>query len=199
MDDVGNQTSCRLAGLRPGTVYFVQVRLVWRLLKWVWLWFHPVNNVVFCFLFFYVGPLQPGGYLRLSQSRDLERVEPSHCCVHAPQRWAPTRNTRTKSAFWFRSQLLNNITSREFRSEFLQIRIKKPHFGSFSAGQSRTGPIRVIFRTKRWELQIKNRTARVLMWLSQEFYQSRTTFSHWKRSNEWPNSFLFPSLALARS
>ncbi|XP_074517568.1 cytokine receptor-like factor 1a isoform X2 [Sebastes fasciatus] len=26
MDDVGNQTSCRLAGLRPGTVYFVQVR-----------------------------------------------------------------------------------------------------------------------------------------------------------------------------
>lgn len=25
MDDVGNQTSCRLAGLRPGTVYFVQV------------------------------------------------------------------------------------------------------------------------------------------------------------------------------
>lgn len=27
MDDVGNQTSCRLAGLRPGTVYFVQVRL----------------------------------------------------------------------------------------------------------------------------------------------------------------------------
>lgn len=27
MNDVGNQTSCRLAGLRPGTVYFVQV---WR-------------------------------------------------------------------------------------------------------------------------------------------------------------------------
>lgn len=27
MDDVGNQTSCRLAGLRPGTVYFVQVWL----------------------------------------------------------------------------------------------------------------------------------------------------------------------------
>ncbi|KAJ7427324.1 Cytokine receptor-like factor 1 [Willisornis vidua] len=26
VDDVGNQTSCRLAGLRPGTVYFVQVR-----------------------------------------------------------------------------------------------------------------------------------------------------------------------------
>ncbi|MEQ2196716.1 Cytokine receptor-like factor 1, partial [Xenoophorus captivus] len=26
MNDVGNQTSCRLAGLRPGTVYFVQVR-----------------------------------------------------------------------------------------------------------------------------------------------------------------------------
>ncbi|XP_052344679.1 cytokine receptor-like factor 1a isoform X1 [Oncorhynchus keta] len=26
MHDVGNQTSCRLAGLRPGTVYFVQVR-----------------------------------------------------------------------------------------------------------------------------------------------------------------------------
>lgn len=26
MDDVGNQTSCRLAGLRPGTVYFVQVQ-----------------------------------------------------------------------------------------------------------------------------------------------------------------------------
>lgn len=26
MDDVGNQTSCRLAGLHPGTVYFVQVR-----------------------------------------------------------------------------------------------------------------------------------------------------------------------------
>lgn len=26
MDDVGNQTSCRLAGLRPGTVYFVQVK-----------------------------------------------------------------------------------------------------------------------------------------------------------------------------
>ncbi|XP_029505059.1 cytokine receptor-like factor 1 [Oncorhynchus nerka] len=26
MDDVGNLTSCRLAGLRPGTVYFVQVR-----------------------------------------------------------------------------------------------------------------------------------------------------------------------------
>ncbi|XP_077587350.1 cytokine receptor-like factor 1a isoform X2 [Stigmatopora nigra] len=26
MDDVGNQTSCRLAGLRGGTVYFVQVR-----------------------------------------------------------------------------------------------------------------------------------------------------------------------------
>ncbi|TNN40000.1 Cytokine receptor-like factor 1 [Liparis tanakae] len=26
MDDVGNQTSCRLAGLRPGTVYFVQSR-----------------------------------------------------------------------------------------------------------------------------------------------------------------------------
>lgn len=25
MDDVGNQTSCRLAGLRSGTVYFVQV------------------------------------------------------------------------------------------------------------------------------------------------------------------------------
>lgn len=25
MDDVGNQTSCRLAGLRAGTVYFVQV------------------------------------------------------------------------------------------------------------------------------------------------------------------------------
>ncbi len=28
MDDVGNQTSCRLAGLRPGTVYFVQVWIV---------------------------------------------------------------------------------------------------------------------------------------------------------------------------
>uniref|UniRef100_A0A4W3HPY9 Cytokine receptor-like factor 1 n=1 Tax=Callorhinchus milii TaxID=7868 RepID=A0A4W3HPY9_CALMI len=26
VDDIGNQTSCRLAGLRPGTVYFVQVR-----------------------------------------------------------------------------------------------------------------------------------------------------------------------------
>ncbi|XP_069378307.1 cytokine receptor-like factor 1b isoform X1 [Paralichthys olivaceus] len=26
VDDVGNQTSCRLAGLKPGTVYFVQVR-----------------------------------------------------------------------------------------------------------------------------------------------------------------------------
>uniref|UniRef100_A0A674N1J5 Cytokine receptor-like factor 1 n=1 Tax=Takifugu rubripes TaxID=31033 RepID=A0A674N1J5_TAKRU len=26
VDDVGNQTSCRLAGLRPGTVHFVQVR-----------------------------------------------------------------------------------------------------------------------------------------------------------------------------
>ncbi|XP_041648161.1 cytokine receptor-like factor 1b [Cheilinus undulatus] len=26
VDNVGNQTSCRLAGLRPGTVYFVQVR-----------------------------------------------------------------------------------------------------------------------------------------------------------------------------
>ncbi|XP_053484312.1 cytokine receptor-like factor 1a isoform X1 [Ictalurus furcatus] len=26
VDDMGNQTSCRLAGLRPGTVYFVQVR-----------------------------------------------------------------------------------------------------------------------------------------------------------------------------
>ncbi|XP_072314165.1 cytokine receptor-like factor 1a isoform X1 [Eucyclogobius newberryi] len=26
IEDVGNQTSCRLAGLRPGTVYFVQVR-----------------------------------------------------------------------------------------------------------------------------------------------------------------------------
>lgn len=26
VDDVGNQTSCRLAGLQPGTVYFVQVR-----------------------------------------------------------------------------------------------------------------------------------------------------------------------------
>lgn len=26
VDDVGNQTSCRLAGLRAGTVYFVQVR-----------------------------------------------------------------------------------------------------------------------------------------------------------------------------
>ncbi|XP_034530115.1 cytokine receptor-like factor 1b isoform X2 [Notolabrus celidotus] len=26
VDDAGNQTSCRLAGLRPGTVYFVQVR-----------------------------------------------------------------------------------------------------------------------------------------------------------------------------
>lgn len=26
MDDVSNQTSCRLAGLKPGTVYFVQVR-----------------------------------------------------------------------------------------------------------------------------------------------------------------------------
>ncbi|XP_070712241.1 cytokine receptor-like factor 1 [Pempheris klunzingeri] len=26
IDDVGNQTSCRLAGLRPGTVYFVEVR-----------------------------------------------------------------------------------------------------------------------------------------------------------------------------
>lgn len=26
VDDVGNQTSCRLAGLRPATVYFVQVR-----------------------------------------------------------------------------------------------------------------------------------------------------------------------------
>lgn len=26
VDDVGNQTSCRLAGLRPGTVYFVKVR-----------------------------------------------------------------------------------------------------------------------------------------------------------------------------
>ncbi|XP_034149804.1 cytokine receptor-like factor 1b isoform X4 [Esox lucius] len=26
VDDVGNQTSCRLAGLRPGTVYFVQLR-----------------------------------------------------------------------------------------------------------------------------------------------------------------------------
>uniref|UniRef100_A0A3P8V024 Cytokine receptor-like factor 1 n=1 Tax=Cynoglossus semilaevis TaxID=244447 RepID=A0A3P8V024_CYNSE len=26
VDDVGNQTSCRLAGLHPGTVYFVQVR-----------------------------------------------------------------------------------------------------------------------------------------------------------------------------
>lgn len=26
IDDAGNQTSCRLAGLRAGTVYFVQVR-----------------------------------------------------------------------------------------------------------------------------------------------------------------------------
>lgn len=26
VDDVSNQTSCRLAGLKPGTVYFVQVR-----------------------------------------------------------------------------------------------------------------------------------------------------------------------------
>lgn len=26
VDDVGNLTSCRLAGLQPGTVYFVQVR-----------------------------------------------------------------------------------------------------------------------------------------------------------------------------
>lgn len=26
LDNVGNQTSCRLAGLKPGTVYFVQVR-----------------------------------------------------------------------------------------------------------------------------------------------------------------------------
>ncbi|XP_043541286.1 cytokine receptor-like factor 1, partial [Chiloscyllium plagiosum] len=26
VDDIGNQTLCRLAGLRPGTVYFVQVR-----------------------------------------------------------------------------------------------------------------------------------------------------------------------------
>ncbi|XP_063313380.1 cytokine receptor-like factor 1 isoform X4 [Pelobates fuscus] len=26
VDDVGNQTSCRLAGLKPGTVYFVQIR-----------------------------------------------------------------------------------------------------------------------------------------------------------------------------
>uniref|UniRef100_A0A672Y363 Cytokine receptor-like factor 1 n=1 Tax=Sphaeramia orbicularis TaxID=375764 RepID=A0A672Y363_9TELE len=26
VDDIGNQTSCRLAGLQPGTVYFVQVR-----------------------------------------------------------------------------------------------------------------------------------------------------------------------------
>lgn len=26
LDDLGNQTSCRLAGLQPGTVYFVQVR-----------------------------------------------------------------------------------------------------------------------------------------------------------------------------
>lgn len=26
VDDVGNQTSCRLAGLQPRTVYFVQVR-----------------------------------------------------------------------------------------------------------------------------------------------------------------------------
>lgn len=26
VDDIGNQTSCRLAGLYPGTVYFVQVR-----------------------------------------------------------------------------------------------------------------------------------------------------------------------------
>lgn len=33
MDDVGNQTSCRLAGLRPGTVYFVQVQL-----KYMWEW-----------------------------------------------------------------------------------------------------------------------------------------------------------------
>lgn len=34
MDDVGNQTSCRLAGLRPGTVYFVQVWLSVFVLRW---------------------------------------------------------------------------------------------------------------------------------------------------------------------
>lgn len=101
MDDVGNQTSCRLAGLRSGTVYFVQVGL------------EPADHVQLCFLtpstdvcacvfFFCVGTLQPRGYLRLSQSWDLERVEPPHRCVNAPQWWAATHMHKhtpgTKSA-----------------------------------------------------------------------------------------------------
>lgn len=43
-------------------------------------------------LVFFPGPLQPRGHLRLSQSWDLEWVEPSYSCVHAPQWWAHTHS-----------------------------------------------------------------------------------------------------------
>lgn len=45
----------------------------------------PVFRLFVCVCSSCVGALQPCGYLRLSQSWDLERVEPPHRCVNAPQ------------------------------------------------------------------------------------------------------------------
>ncbi|CAG10337.1 unnamed protein product, partial [Tetraodon nigroviridis] len=86
MDDVGNQTSCRLAGLRPGTVYFVQVGPRRSSASdRIWISDRRVASA---------GPLQPRGHLRLSESRDLERVEPPDCCIHTPQRATDVRLLR---------------------------------------------------------------------------------------------------------
>lgn len=60
-------------------------------------WFPTLSANVVCSSG--VGALQPRGYLRLSQSWDLERVEPPHRCVNAPQWWAATHiytNTRSR-------------------------------------------------------------------------------------------------------
>lgn len=119
MDDVGNQTSCRLAGLRSGTVYFVQVGL--EAAARVRPWFPTLSANVVCSSG--VGALQPSGYLRLSQSWDLERVEPPHRCVNAPQWWAATHiYTDTRSRwlnlqFYFESCHLSHGWNFQFKSD----------------------------------------------------------------------------------